>query len=81
MQTKRSVRWKTDKTKIKNIGADTKVIQERGVILTNADFEPMLGVNDIFGPQSFHNGDYIFFYNNIKDNVAKRIAAYQRNSK
>ena len=32
---------------------------------------------DVFGTQSFHNGDYTFYYNNIKDNVAKRIAAYQ----
>jgi hypothetical protein len=31
---------------------------------------------DVFGPQSFHNGDYTFYYNNIKDNVAKRVAAY-----
>ncbi len=34
-------------------------------------------MEEIFGPQSFHNGDYTFYYNNIKDNVAKRIAAYQ----
>jgi hypothetical protein len=33
----------------------------------------------IFGPECFHGQDYTFFYNNIKDNVAKRIAAYQKN--
>jgi hypothetical protein len=35
-------------------------------------------MTELFGPQSFHNGDYIFYYNNIKANVAKRIAAYQK---
>jgi len=38
-------------------------------------------LTDFFGPQSFHNGDYTFYYNNIKDNVAKRIATYQSLSK
>jgi hypothetical protein len=28
---------------------------------------------------SFHENDYSFFYNNLKDNVAKRIAAYKAN--
>ncbi|MGX8703481.1 MAG: DUF3089 domain-containing protein [bacterium] len=59
---------------ITDIGADAQVIPGRGVILTNANAEPIAA--EVFGPQSFHNGDYTFFYNNIKDNVAKRIAAY-----
>ena len=29
-----------------------------------------------FGPDSRHDSDYTFYYNNIKDNVAKRIATY-----
>ena len=45
--------------------------------MTNANYEPMPGMEDVFGSQSFHNGDYAFYYNNIKDNVAKRIAAYK----
>ena len=53
------------------------MVPERGVVVTNADHEPMTGMPDVFGTQSFHNGDYTFYYNNIKDNVAKRIAAYQ----
>ena len=60
-----------------DIGADAQVVPERGVVVTNADHEPMTGMPDVFGTQSFHNGDYTFYYNNIKDNVAKRIAAYQ----
>ena len=30
-----------------------------------------------FGPDGRHDSDYIYYYNNIKDNVAKRIAAYE----
>ena len=55
-----------------------QIVPERGVILTNAEYEPVGGA-EVFGPQSIHNGDYAFFYNNIKDNVAKRIATYQAN--
>ena len=29
-----------------------------------------------FGPDGRHNDDYPFYYNNIKDNVAKHVAAY-----
>ena len=69
---------KTGELEIVDIGADVQVIPSRGVVVTNANFEPM-EAHDLFGPQSFHNGDYIFYYNNIKDNVAKRIAAYKSN--
>ncbi|SDC75804.1 hypothetical protein SAMN04487864_1211, partial [Succiniclasticum ruminis] len=30
-----------------------------------------------FGPDGRHDCDYIYYYNNIRDNVAKRIAAYK----
>ena len=65
---------------IGDIGADAQVNPERGVVVTNANSEP-IALTDFFGPQSFHNGDYTFYYNNIKDNVAKRIATYQSLSK
>ena len=71
----------TGRTRICDIGADAQVIPERGVILTNARHEPMTGVDDVFGSQSFHNGDYTFYYNNIKENIAKRIAAYLGSAK
>ena len=67
----------TGETKIGDLGADAQVVPDRGVIVTNAKFAPM-EMTELFGPQSFHNGDYIFYYNNIKANVAKRIAAYQK---
>ena len=37
----------------------------------------MFGIT-VFGPASYHNGDYALYYYNIKDNVATRIAAYQK---
>ena len=66
----------TGETSIEDIGADAQIDLERGVVVTNAKSDP-IGATDYFGPQSFHNGDYSFYYNNIKDNVAKRIAAYK----
>ncbi len=65
----------TGALEIGDIGADAQVVPGRGVILTHTGFEPVGG--DVFGPQSFHNGDYIFFYNNLKENVARRIAAWK----
>ena len=70
----------TNKFEIGDIGADAQVVLSRGVILTNADSDPM-GGEEFFGPQSFHNGDYTFYYNNIKNNVAKRVAAYLSSEK
>ena len=61
---------------IGDVGADAQLNLERGVVVTNADSDPM-EMPELFGPASFHDDDYTFFYNNIKDNVAKRIAAYQ----
>ena len=69
------VNEETNTLEITDIGADAQVVPGRGVILTNTDFAPVEAA-EFFGPQSFHNGDYAFFYNNIKDNVEKRIAAY-----
>ena len=59
-----------------DIGADAQVNVERGVVVTNADAEEVEELLILFGPQSFHTGDYAFYYMNIRDNVAKRIAAY-----
>ena len=60
-----------------DIGADAQVNVERGVVVTNADAEPVSNYLEVFGPQSFHMGDYAFYYMNIRDNVAKRIAAFR----
>jgi len=35
---------------------------------------------DFFGPASFHENDYSFFYKNLQENVAKRIETYKNNA-
>ena len=71
----------TGEYEITDVGADAQVVPERGVIVTHAAAEPMSGelaekIKEILGPDGRHASDYSFFYNNIKDNVAKRVAAY-----
>ena len=73
---------KTGKYEITDVGADAQVVPERGVIVTNAASEPMseelaAAVTPFLGPDGRHASDYSYFYNNIKDNVAKRIATYK----
>ena len=67
---------KTCATEIRDIDGDAQVNLARGTVITNAKAEP----NDMVefaGPQSYHQDDCAIFYNNIKANVAKRVAAYQ----
>ena len=73
---------KTGEPEIADIGADAQINLARGVVVTHgkADEVP----EDVarvaaafFGPDGRHGNDYTFYYNNIKDNVAKRIAAYE----
>jgi len=67
---------KTNTTEIRDIEGDAQVNLARGTVITNAKAEPNEMV-EFAGPQSYHQDDYSIFYNNIKDNVAKRIAAYK----
>ena len=67
---------KTGETEIRDIGADAKLDTTRGTVVTHAAAVANDMV-DLAGPESFHQDDYSIFYNNIKDNVAKRIAAYK----
>ena len=49
----------------------------RGTVITNAAATPVEEELQVFaGPQSYHQEDYAIYYNNIRDNVAKRIATY-----
>ena len=73
----------TGEPEIKDVGADAQINLARGVVITNAKGEPMdeetaKAAAEFFGPDGRHNEDYLFFYNNIKDNVAKRVAAFMR---
>ena len=49
-------------------------------IVTNARYDQPAAA-EFFGPQSFHEDDYTFYYNNLKDNVAKRIETYRNRTK
>lgn len=66
----------TGENEIVDVGADAQINLARGVIVTNAKAKYM-DMPEYFGPASFHEDDYTFYYNNIKANVAKRIAAYK----
>ena len=62
-------------TEIRDIDADAQVNIARGTVVTNAKAIPN-EMTELAGPQCYHQDDYSIFFNNIKDNVAKRIAAY-----
>lgn len=73
---------KTGEPEIGDIGADAQIVLTRGVVVTNAKPEPMPEevtqiLAEFFGPDGRHESDYSFYYNNIKENVAKRIEAYK----
>jgi hypothetical protein len=77
---------KTGELEIQDLGADAQVFPDRGVVVTHAkgekmDEETAKVAEYFFGPDGRHGEDYAFFYNNIKDNVAKRVAAYKANRK
>jgi len=61
-----------------DLGVDAQVNLARGVIVTNTT-APVTEGADYFGPASFHENDYSFFYKNLQENVAKRVAAYKAN--
>lgn len=58
-----------------DVGADAQVDIVRGVVVTNARCAPV-PLAELFGPDSRHDNDYTLYYNNIKENVAKRVATY-----
>ena len=76
----------TGESEIGDLGADAQINLARGVVVTNAKVPPV--PEDVakvavqfFGSDARHDNDYTYFYNNIKDNVAKRIAAYRSRAK
>lgn len=76
---------KTGENEIGDAGADAQINLARGVVVTNAQVPPMpeevLRVAaQFFGSDARHDNDYTYYYNNIKDNVAKRIATYLANT-
>jgi len=69
---------KTNEYEIGDVGADAQINLARGVVVSTTTAKP-IDAKDFFGPASFHDNDYTFYYNNIKENVAKRIATYKAN--
>ena len=68
-----------------NTKADAQVDTERGVVICTTSELPFVSesntlfdVASFFGSESYHNGDYAFYYDNIKQNVRTRCEAYQR---
>ena len=77
---------KTGEPVIGDVGADAQINLARGVVVTNAKADPLPEdaakiAARFFGPDGRHDSDYMYYYNNIKDNVAKRVAAYQSSRK
>ena len=66
----------TNEYEIQHLDIDAQVNLARGVVVTTTTIPPSADPQ-FFGPASYHEDDYPFFYNNIKENVAKRIAAYK----
>ncbi|MBQ3745453.1 MAG: DUF3089 domain-containing protein [Prevotella sp.] len=58
-----------------DLGVDAQINLACGVIVTNTT-APVTEGAEFFGPASFHENDYSFFYKNLQENVAKRVAAY-----
>lgn len=61
--------------------ADATVDTTRGVIVTHADPAYRHVATVVFGPASYHSFDWLFFTNNLKENVAARIGAYEYEKK
>lgn len=73
--------YKTQKLEIVPNAADAQVDLKRGVVITTTKAaQPVTGTT-VFGPASYHKSDYGLYYNNLKANVATRIAAYKKNVK
>jgi hypothetical protein len=70
--------YETEKLEIVPHAADAQVNLKRGVVITTTKVvAPVSGIT-AFGPGSFHENDYDLYYNNIKANVAARVAAYKK---
>ena len=58
--------------------ADATVEPGRGVIITHADPSYRHEAAAVFGTASYHSFDWLFFVDNLKENVAQRIASYEK---
>lgn len=63
----------------KNV-ADATLNTERGVVICNSE-EPFVSASALFGTESYHNGDYTFYYENLKQNAVLRVQNYMEQQK
>jgi len=60
--------------------ADAQIDPERGVVICRSADPSVYAIQGdgtaLFGPESYHSRDYSFYYENIKQNAADRIAAF-----
>lgn len=63
--------------------ADARVDTDRGVVVVSTEeagkYAMAAQFHSIFGPESYHSQDYGFFQENLKQNVADRIASFFSN--
>ena len=61
--------------------ADAQIDSERGVVVVTSEEAKKYAMAEqfisIFGPESYHGQDYGFFQENLKKNVADRIASFK----
>ena len=55
--------------------ADARLDTERGVVVCTAEAAYIDAV-ELFGPESFHNNDYAFYYENLRENIKQRVENY-----
>lgn len=65
----------TGSYEIKKDLADAQLDTERGVVICTAKAAYTDAVG-LFGPESFHNNDYAFYYENLRENVKQRAENY-----
>ena len=64
--------------------ADARVNRERGVVICSSDVLPLISSGNaaleaVFGPQSYHGGDYAFYFDSVRENVRNRVNNYLKN--
>lgn len=63
----------TKSYEIKQKFADAQLDTQRGVVICTTQKEAYTPVTELFGPESLHNNDYAFYYENLRENIKVRI--------
>ncbi len=67
----------TGSYEIKKGIADAKLDTERGVVVcTTKEVEYTSATTNLFGPESLHGNDYALYYENLRENIKKRVENY-----